>query len=289
MPSTEFLNRPGSVWERTKFEGKQFPQIRVEMEQLAIDGLKTYDDVSWEPGTCGTISGKWVRSANPTGAILYYVHGGGFTLGSSAIPLPFLLEMSHRLGITCFSADYRLAPEDTFPAAPNDAFAGYKGLLELGYAPEKIILCGESAGATLVLDIPLMAKTAEIPNPSAVIAMSPVTDAIAVEEGTVLEGLDSSDQVLEVYAPGHDKADPLISPALGDLTGFPPTFLSVGGTEILLKDSLTFARNAAKAGCDVRLHVGKDMIHTYPLDLWDYPEAMTAFEEMELFLRQILR
>lgn len=44
-----------------------------------------------------------------------------------------------------------------------------------------------------------------------------------------------------------------------------------------------------KAGCDVRLHVGKDMIHTYPLDLWDYPEAMTAFEEMELFLRQILR
>ena len=75
----------------------------------------------------------------------------------------------------------------------------------------------------------------------------------------------------------------------GDLTGFPPTFLSVGGTEILLKDSLTFARNAAKAGCDVRLHVGKDMIHTYPLDLWDYPEAMTAFEEMELFLRQILR
>ena len=85
------------------------------------------------------------------------------------------------------------------------------------------------------------------------------------------------------------KADPLISPALGDLTGFPPTFLSVGGTEILLKDSLTFARNAAKAGCDVRLHVGKDMIHTYPLDLWDYPEAMTAFEEMELFVRQILR
>ena len=76
-------------------------------------------------------------------------------------------------------------------------------------------------------------------------------------------------------------------PALGDLTGFPPTFLSVGGTEILLKDSLIFARNAAKSGCDVRLHVGKDMIHTYPLDLWDYPEAMTAFEEMELFLRQL--
>ena len=157
MPSTEFLNRPGSVWERTSFEGKQFPQIRAEMEQLAIDGLRSYADVSWEPGACGAISGKWVRPQTPSGSLLYYIHGGGFTLGSSAIPLPFLLEMSHRLGITCFSADYRLAPEDTFPAAPNDAFAGYKGLLELGYAPERIVVCGESAGATLALDIPPMA------------------------------------------------------------------------------------------------------------------------------------
>ncbi len=289
MPSYEFLHRPGSVWERTKFEGKEFPQIRKELEQLAIDGLRNYDDVSWEPGKCGAISGKWVRPKNPTDAVLYYVHGGGFTLGSSAIPLPYLMEMSHRLSITCFSADYRLAPEYTFPAAPEDALAGYKGLLDLGYAPEKIILCGESAGATLVLDIPLMAKEKGLPLPKAIIAMSPVTDAVTVEEGTVLEGLDSSDQVMEVYAPGHDKADPLISPALGDLKDFPPTFLSTGGAEILMKDSLIFAKNASKAGCDVRLHVGKDMIHTYPLDLWDYPEAMTAFEEMELFIKQMLR
>ena len=288
MPSTEFRNRPGSVWERTSFEGKQFPEIRAEMEQLAIDGLRSYDDVHWEPGNAGSISGKWVRPQSPSGCLLYYIHGGGFTLGSSAIPLPFLLEMGHRLGLTCFSADYRLAPEYTFPAAPNDAFAGYRALLDLGYAPENIVVCGESAGATLALDIPLMAKAAGIPCPKAVIAMSPVTDATAPADGTVLEGLDSSDQVLEVYAPGHDRADPLISPALGDLQDYPATFLSVGGTEVLLKDSLIFAQNAAKAGCDVRLHVGKDMIHTYPLDLWDYPEAMTAFEEMELFLRQVL-
>ena len=67
MPSTEFLHRPGSVWERTKFEGKAFPQIREEMEQLAIDGLRTYDDVTWHPGTCGTISGKWIRPVSVPG------------------------------------------------------------------------------------------------------------------------------------------------------------------------------------------------------------------------------
>ena len=43
------------------------------------------------------------------------------------------------------------------------------------------------------------------------------------------------------------------------------------------------------SGADVHLHIGKDMIHTYPLDLWDYPEAMEAFEEIQLFIAQQLR
>jgi len=261
-------------------------QARADMEAMAVADVKDYASVRWEAGSAGEITGKWVRPDDPTGDLLYYIHGGGFTHGSSGIPLPFLMELSHRTGITCFSADYRLAPEHTFPAAPEDAFAGYRGLLAMGYAPERIIVCGESAGATLSLDIPLMAKAAGLPLPKAVIALSPVTDATQSAGGTVLEGLDPADKVFETYAPGHDRADPLISPALGDLDGFPAVFLSAGGTEILLQDALVFAGAAARQGVDVRLHVGKEMIHTYPLDLWDYPEAMTAFEEIELFVRQ---
>ena len=287
MPSQEFLNRRGSIWERTSFEGKTFPQLREEMEENVLKDLKKYDDVLWEPGEAGGIRGKWIRPMNPSGKLLYYVHGGGFTLGSSAIPMPFLLELARRLKITCFSADYRLAPEYTFPAAPEDAMAGYQGLLDLGYKAENIILCGESAGATLVLALPMMAKEAGLPIPAGVIALSPVTDATAPAEGTVLEGLDDSDAVFEVYAPGWDRSDYRISPAKGDLAGFPPVFLSAGGDEVLMKDSLIFASAAARAGVDVRLHIGKEMIHTYPLDLWDYPEAMTAFEEITLFTKQI--
>ena len=289
MPSKEFLNRRGSIWERTNFEGKTFPQLRAEMDAAVVAELRSYDDVTWESGSAGALSGKWVHPQNPTGDLIYYIHGGGFTLGSSGIPMPFLMELSHRLGVTCFSADYRLAPEHTFPAAPDDAFEGYKGLLALGYAPERIVVCGESAGATLSLVVPLLAKEAGIPMPRAIIALSPVTDATAPPQGTVLEGLDEGDRVMEVYAPGANRADPRISPALGDLTDYPPVFLSAGGSEVLLRDALIFAEVASKAGVDVRLHVGKDMIHTYPLDLWDYPEAMVAFEEIELFVRQQLR
>ena len=288
MPSQEFLNRPGSVWERYDFFGKDFAQARADMEAMAVAGVKAYNDVSWEPGRAGEISGKWIRPAAPSGDLVYYIHGGGFTHGSSGIPLPFLMELSQRTGVTCFSADYRLAPEHEFPAAPEDAFAGYRALLDMGYAPERIIVCGESAGATLSLDIPLMAKAAGIPAPKGIVAMSPVTDAAQTVDGTVLEGLAPPDEVFNVYAPNHDKADPLISPARGDLDGFPPVFLSAGGAEILLQDALIFTNAAAGAGVDVRLHVGKEMIHTYPLDLWDYPEAMTAFEEIELFVRQQL-
>lgn len=288
MPSQEFSTRRGSIWERTTFEGKSLPELRAEMDAAVISELRHYDNVNWAPGRAGAISGKWVRPAAATGDLLYYIHGGGFTLGSSGIPLPFLMELSHRLGITCFSADYRLAPEYTFPAAPQDAFAGYRALLDMGYSPDRIVVCGESAGATLSLGIPYQAKVTGLPTPKAIIAMSPVTDAVTPMEGTVLEGLDDSDQVLNVYAPEADKSDPLISPAFGDLKGFPPVFLCVGGAEVLLKDALTFTDAAAKAGVDIRLHVGKDMIHTYPLDFWDYPEAMMAFEEIELFLHQQL-
>ena len=289
MPSKEFLSRPGSIWERTDFNnGKSLPELRSEMEQAITSEVSEYDDVHWEPGTCGSISGKWVRPAYPSRSVLYYIHGGGYTLGSSGIPLPFLMELSHRLQITCFSADYRLAPEYTFPAAPQDAFAGYRSLLQLGYDPEKIIVCGESAGGTLSLDIPLMAREENLPFPRGIVAMSPVTDASSPAEGTVLKGLQETDSIMEIYAPGHDRKDPLLSPALGNLKDYPPVYLSVGGTEILLKDALTFTRKAAESGCDVRLHVGRDMIHTYPLDFQDYPEAMAAFEEIELFIRQLL-
>lgn len=286
MPSKEFMTRRGSVWERYDFFGKPFEQTRADMEAMAVEGVRAYDDVVWEPGRAGGISGKWVRPARPTGDLVYYIHGGGFTHGSSGIPLPFLMELSHRTGVTCFSADYRLAPEHVFPAAPEDAFDGYKALLDMGYTADRIIVCGESAGATLSLDVALMAKDAGVPTPKGIIAMSPVTDAAQTMDGTVLEGLAPPDEVFNVYAPGCDKADPLISPARGDLADFPAVFLSVGSTEILLHDALIFTNAAAKAGVDIRLHVGRDMIHTYPLDLWDYPEAMTAFEEIELFVRQ---
>lgn len=288
MPSEEFLQRPGSIWEQTSFEGKALPDLRREMDRRVMEELVPPEGITVEAGDCGGVPGRWVHPEVESDRVLYYIHGGGFTLGSSGIPIPFLIEMAHRLGIHCFSVDYRLAPEYPFPAAPEDCLAAYRGLLELGYAPERIAAAGESAGATLSLVLLHQCREAGLPYPACVGAMSPVTDGrpkVVRESKKVLEGLPDTDGVWAQYAPGADLADPRISPALGDLTGFPPVYLVAGGAEPLAVDSLIYLQNALSAGMDVTCKLGKDMIHTYPLDFRDYPEAMEAFEELERFFR----
>lgn len=291
MPSKEFFNRRGSIWERTPFEGKTMPELRAEMDKVVMEELVLPSGVTVEDGVCGGIPGRWVHPAKPSDRVVYYIHGGGFTLGSSGIPMPYLVELSHRLGVHCFSVDYRLAPEHPFPAAPSDSFAAYQGLLELGYRPENIAVSGESAGATLSLVLLHQCREKTLPYPACVLAMSPVTDArpsTQRDSKHVLDGLPDTDHVWAQYAPGADLTDPRISPALGDLTGYPPVFLSAGGAEALVVDSLIYTEQAVGAGMDIQLKVGRDMIHTYPLDFQDYPEAMEAFEQIVSFLQHQL-
>ncbi len=165
MPSQEFSARRGSIWERTTFEGKSLPELRAEMDAAVVSELRHYDNVTWAPGSAGTISGKWVRPAAATGDLLYYIHGGGFTLGSSGIPLPFLMELSHRLRITCF---FRRLPAGTgthLPRCPPGCLCGLSGTAGFGLLPDRIVVCGESAGATLSLGIPTRQRPPASPCP----------------------------------------------------------------------------------------------------------------------------
>ena len=74
--------------------------------------------------------------------------------------------------------------------------------------------------------------------------------------------------------------DPLISPAKADLAGLPPLFIQVGADEILLSDAIEFARRAALAGIDVRLHVWADMVHAWPLFHFALPvSGLAAIDE----------
>ena len=285
MPSPEFLQRPGSIWEVYPYEGKSFPQIRAEMEDIAVKTCRPPRDVRWEEGECGGVKGKWVYPAERRDGMILYIHGGGFILGSSGISLPFLTELAQVLHIAAFSVDYALAPEHPFPAPQNDVLAAYQGLLDMGIPGEQIILAGESAGATLCLTLAQMVREKHLFPPRAIVAMSPVTDCTVPGGEKILEALPDTAEAMALYAPGRDPADPLVSPIYGDLENFPPTLLIAGGAEPRRADSLRMAEALIQAGSEAELLVGKDMIHTYPLDFADYPEAAEAFSEIAAYIR----
>ena len=99
-------------------------------------------DVRVEPATVGGIPGFWLRPdrARPR-AVILYVHGGGYVLGSAQAVTNFAGQIAARVGADTFVPDYRLAPEHPFPAAIDDIAAAYRGLVAEG--AERIVIAGD--------------------------------------------------------------------------------------------------------------------------------------------------
>lgn len=95
--------------------------------------------------------GAWVmpKDERRSGVVLY-LHGGGYTCGSLDYAKGFAATLASECGVRVFCGAYRLAPENPYPAALEDALTAYDYLLKKGYAPQQILLCGESAGGGLI-------------------------------------------------------------------------------------------------------------------------------------------
>ena len=124
--------------------------------------------------------GAWVmpKDQRRTGVILY-LHGGGYTCGSLEYAKGFASTLASECGVKVFCAAYRLAPENRFPAALEDALEAYRYLLKKGYAAKQILLCGESAGGGLIYALCLKLKELGMELPCGLIGISPWTDLTA--------------------------------------------------------------------------------------------------------------
>jgi acetyl esterase/lipase len=168
------------------------------------------------------------------------------------------------------SVDYPLAPEQPYPAAPDDALAAYRGLLESGVAPGGIALFGESAGGALALGTLVAARDAGLPQPAAAVLYSPWVDlTISGASMQSKAGLDlalARDGLqLKVadYAGAADAASPAMSPLFADLSGIAPLLIQVGSYEVLLDDATRLAAAAAAADVDVQLDVTSGVQHVF--------------------------
>ena len=240
----------------------------------------------------GLFSGAWVlpRDERRQGVILY-LHGGGYTCGGLEYAKGFGSMLAVRCGVRVFCAAYRLAPENRYPGALEDAMTAYQYLLGKGYTPEQILLCGESAGGGLCYALCLKLKELEMEMPSGILAISPWTDLTA--SGASYEANREADpsmtvKQLDFYASCYtdDREDPLVSPLFGDLTGLPPSLIFVGGDEIMLSDSEDIHEKLCACGCESRIVVAPERWHGYVL--YGLKENEEDFDTINQFLTRVL-
>ena len=173
-------------------------------------------------------------------------------------------------GLRTLCIAYRLAPENPYPAALEDALEAYRYLLQKGYHPEQIALFGESAGGGLCYALCLKLRELELPQPGCIIAHSPWTDLTASGESyETNRDIDPSltREMLDFYADCYtaDRKCPFVSPLLGELKGLPPSLILVGSEEILLSDSKKLHQKLQSAGVHCELVVTPDRWHVYLL------------------------
>lgn len=237
-------------------------------------------------------SGAWVMPKDERRqGVMLYLHGGGYAYGDLDYAKGFGSMLAVKCGVRVFCAAYRLAPENPYPAALEDALDAYRYLLDKGYEPKHITLCGESAGGGLCYALCLKLLELGLPQPASVVAVSPWVDLTASGESYEFnreKDPSMTRELLDSFADYYteDRENPLVSPLLGDLQGMPPSLIFVGGDEILLSDSQNLHRKLLESGCRSQLVVTPDRWHAYLL--YGLEEDEKDFETLNRFLNQTL-
>ena len=239
---------------------------------------------------------EWITAPNASeDGLLLYLHGGGYVVGSPASHRHFVAKLSEETELQALLVDYRLAPENPFPAAVEDAISVYAALLTHGYAPEDIVVAGDSAGGGLLLSMMLAAIDHEVPVPAAGICLSPWTDLTGEAESLTKNAAvdptvskESLDFFAQHYLGEEDPAHPLASPLHGDLTGLPPLLIQVGNIEALLDDAVLLDERAKAAGVSSKLEVWDEMIHVWHRYFPMLREAREANSRIGEFVRDIM-
>ncbi|GCE08220.1 alpha/beta hydrolase [Dictyobacter aurantiacus] len=247
-----------------------------------------------EPIDVDGVPAEWLSPAVAnTNAVLLYLHGGAYILGSPASHRDLVARLSVAAGIPALLINYRLAPEHVFPAALDDALTAYHWLLSKGYSAQHIVLAGDSAGGGLTLALLQTVRDRNLPLPAAAALISPWTDlAGTVKSRSAQEAVDpifSGDTInalAHFYAGAENLSNPLLSPIYADLHGFPPLRIDVGRDEVLLDDSLLIAEHARAAAVPVELTVWDDMWHVFQAYAAVLPEGQQSLAKMGSFLRQ---
>jgi acetyl esterase/lipase len=249
---------------------------------------------SSEAVDAGGVRAEWISApgAAPDRVILY-LHGGGYVLGSINSHRDLCERYSRASGARVLSLDYRLAPENPFPAAVEDATAAYRWLLSEGVSADHIAIAGDSAGGGLTFATLVALRDAGTPLPACATPISPWVDLEGTGESMATRAdidpmvqKEMIQQMGQTYIGGGNLRDPLAAPLHADLTGLPPLLVHVGSRETLHDDAARMVEKAKAAGVDVTLDVWEGQIHVWHVFASRLDEGEEAIQQLGAFVRK---
>lgn len=250
-------------------------------------------DVSVTPVDANGVPAEW--TSTPTAdvsRVILFLHGGGYVSGSIASHRHLVAEAGRAAGARTLALDYRRAPEHPFPAAVDDAMAGYRFLLSTGVAPSRICIAGDSAGGGMTLASLVTIRDAGLTLPGCAWCISPWVDLECI--GASMASKSAADPMIQrdylreiggMYLNGADPRSPLAAPLHAEFAGLPPMLIQVGTAETLLDDAVRLAGRAAEADVRVTLETWPGMIHVWHLFHPQLAEGRRAIAAAGRFIR----
>jgi epsilon-lactone hydrolase len=269
-------------------------RLREQMEQMG-SRLPLPRGASWDACEMPGVLGEWVQDQRSQGSdrVVLHLHGGAYSMGSPRTHRGLGATLSRTARAPVLLPEYRLAPEEVFPAALDDVVVAYRWLVEEhGTEPRRIAVTGDSAGGGLALALLLRLRDEGHPLPACYVGLSPWTDLAGT--GPSLTEMDGTDPWLSAaliepaaraYAGEAALDDPLVSPLYADLTGLPPMLVHVGSDEILRDDGCRLVERARAAGVEASVGVFEGLwhvFHAFP----GFPESRDALREIGGFIRR---
>lgn len=252
-------------------------------------------------GVAGRVGVRIYRPGSAPGSspCVVYIHGGAFIKGSLDSGDPVAWGVADQVGCVVVSIDYRLAPENPFPAGVEDCYAAIRHLAghgaDHGIDGTRLAVWGDSAGGNMAAAACLMARDRGGPRILAqALNYACLTDELTAEsyrryaEAPVTAA--SIDRAWSLYLGGRrPTADPYAAPLKSErLEGLPPAHVHLAEIDCLADDSRRYAGRLAEAGNRVILRTAPRMIHGYLRARFSGPDAAAEFAAPCAFLREIL-
>lgn len=226
--------------------------------------------------------------------VLVYLHGGGFVIGNIDTHDNVCRALANRASCLVVSVEYRLAPEDPFPAALEDAYAALEWVDEfidtVGGDPERIALGGDSAGGNLTAGVTLLSADRDGPDIAHQLLVYPAVNIGTVNqmdsyetngEGYFLDAA-AMEWFGEMYIQDeihtrNEYASPLLA---RDLSGLPPATVVTAGFDPLRDEGIEYADHLDSAGVAVEHHHYESMIHGFVSMLGVVSQADDAIDTL---------